>query len=49
MSPQGEKKVLDYDIGFKDGYRAGAEDPWGKGYDTGFMEGFGAGHAEASA
>ena len=32
--------ALTYDLGFSDGYRAGAEDSWGQGYDTGFREGW---------
>jgi flagellar biosynthesis/type III secretory pathway protein FliH len=31
---------LDYDTGFRDGYRVGVQDGWAKGYDSGTIDGF---------
>lgn len=40
MTTAPKKEELDYDTGFRDGYRVGVQDGYGKGYDAGTVEGF---------
>lgn len=39
-TPNNNKKESDYDAGFRDGYKVGVQDGWGRGYDAGTTEGF---------